>query len=452
MSPEERDADLQLSEPEQEESADEVNDSESDSDEEEEEDEEVDIGRHAKKKFDKIISDIKAGTLNLDDKATLDAFLQKYEDILGKRSIPKDQNLLHLLADAGKDELPYKKIKGLVEALIKTPWAEGDLLAQQDSDHKTPLYIAISLKHHRLAKLMCEAHPDIDRVIKIKPKGLGNSLHLALRNKKSSKDDELATILINSSSDETLCDKDESGLTPLHLAVDYKRCDDAQVGIVKAIVERCPATLDQTYEHKGKGLLSPYRYHELTYQEAMEKAAREPKRKTDNSEVNGQQSARSVKGLAPVRPRQQATAEPGTTQPPRRVPGKTELAPTGKFSSAAPKSAAVEGPKPGQLSKTKTEVGADGKTDSRNALDVNDNPASSAPATKSKSHKKESKTKTKSSSVKPTEESSRNMKKYLKLYYLRTKNHDDAIEFLYGVQQGTASHSPVSHASKLIHP
>lgn len=426
MSPEEASSRgvADVSDDDGEESADEVNNSESGSDDEEE-----DLGDT----FDRFIRKIKDNELTLDNQANLDAFLAEHENILGKRT-SKNQNLLHLLAESAGSKDWYKKTKKLVKALITTSWPEGDLLAQQDADDKTPLYCAIATKDHKLAKAMCEAHPDIDSVIKL-PSKRTNSLQKALQLKIST-NAELITLMIDKSSPETLCAKDESGLTPLHLAVDYLRSDDTQLGIVKSIVERCPQAMDQTYEHREMGLLSAYRYHELTYQEGMEKAARDAKKKMlekkdAGSSANGQQNAKSLREAAPIRPRQQTAAEQMPSQLGSKMPNKSEAAPTGKFGSAAPKTAAGDAaPKPGQLSKTKTGSKLESKSD-KNAPDVNGK-VSGTRTKKSSDGKKKSRV----SKIVPTEESARNIKKYLKLYCLRTKNHDDAIEFLYGVQQG----------------
>ncbi|KAB5545922.1 hypothetical protein GE09DRAFT_1132964 [Coniochaeta sp. 2T2.1] len=420
MSPEEK---RDYSDDEQEESDAEVANSESESEEEEEED----LGDT----FDRFIRRIKENDLTLDVQANLDTFIKEHESILGKRT-SKNQNLLHLLAESAGSKDWYKKTKRLVKALITTQWPEGDLLAQQDADDKTPLYCAIATKDHKLAKVMCEAHPNIDSIIGI-PSKQTNSLQKALQLKIST-NAELITLMIEKSSPETLCAKDEKGLSPLHLAVAYQRADDTQLNIVKSIVDRCPQAMDQTYDHKESGLLSAYRYQELTHKEGLEQAAREARKKAQEkkesaSAANGQASAKSVKDAAPARPRQQAPLEQGPYQPGAKMPTKSEAAPTGKFGSASPKTAVADSaPKPGQLSKTKTEAKMDGKKEKESkTADGKTKVKKSSDGTKKKSSKV--------SKILPSEEAAKVTKKYLKLYCLRTKNHDDAIEFLYGVQQ-----------------
>lgn len=428
-----------LSDDDPDESVDEANNSESSESDEEDED----IGDI----FDRFVRKIKDNELTFDSQASLDAFLAEHENILGKRTA-KGQNLLHLLAESAGSRDWYKKTRKLVKALITTQWPEGDLLAQQDADDKTPLYCAIATKDHKLAKAMCEAHADIDSVIKI-PSKRTNSLQKALQLKIST-NAELITLMVEKSSAETLCAPDESGLTALHLAVDYLRSDDTQLNIVKSIVDRCPQTMDQTYEHREMGLLSAYRYHELTYQEAMEKAARDAKKKMlekreGGSSANGQQNAKSMREAAPMRPRLLAAADPLPSQLGSKMPNRSEAAPTGKFGSAAPKTAAGDAvPKPGQLSKTKTGSKMEGKGGDKNVPDANGK-ISSTKTRKSSDGKKKSKV----AKIVPSEDSARNTKKYLKLYCLRTKNHDDAIEFLYGVQQGMLIPPCSAHTCRL---
>jgi ankyrin repeat protein len=441
------------SDEEEEETANHIPDEEEEDDDEEDEDEDEEE-EDVDAAFDKfiygikedVLADSKGNRLALDSQADVDTFVELHRNILGKRNTKK-QNLLHLLAgQAGKRDW-YKKTKKLVKALIINSWPEGDLLAQQDDDEKTPLYTAIATKDHKLAKVMCEAHPHIDSVIKI-PSKRTNSLQKALQLRVPT-NAELIALMIGKSSPETLVAKDEKGLTPLHLAVDYARSDDTQLNIVKSIVDRCPQAMDQNYEHRGTGLLSAYRYHELTYQEGMEKAAREAKKKLlekkdGGSSTNGQQDARGMKETAQLRGRQhQSLIDQGPSLPGSKAPAKSE--PTGKGMGS--KAAAPDGaPKPG-LSRTRTSTRLEGKSDTKNASDVNGK-VPGKKAKKSSGGKKTSASKV--AEIVPTEESAKNIKKYLKLYCLRTKNHDDAIEFLYGVQQGTQPAPPVGVLSGLL--
>jgi ankyrin repeat protein len=408
--------------------------SESEPEEEEEEDEndERSVQKRAKKKFDKIITDLKDDTLKFGDIASAKAYLQQNAAIITKTSIPKGQTLLHLLAETDKDELNPRQMKHLVTALVQHP---DNLLAVRDKDNKTPLFCAISLRNHRLAKYMCEAHSDADSILKIPRSIQGNAancLHQAIINKSSAKDDDLAAFLIPLCSVDTLKALDENGLTPLHLAVEYPRCDEPQLKIVEALINKCDKALEMTYEHPKLGLLSPYRYHELTFREATKDPGGTTDNKVKKVDRDGAESVDKGTTVGPTaerdRDRERGAAKPSMQtpnpmerpsalappqQPQRR--GTHIEAPAGKF---GPGKATVPDPRGRPLPPIVPVSGP-------NPMD---------PKTPSAAPKKKKPTtkKPKIPRSRATEASAQEIKKFLKLYYLRKKKHEEALEFLYG--------------------
>jgi len=410
-------------------------DSESDTEPEEEDDDDGGDGLPVKRQFDKIIADLKSGATDLPDLTLATAFVAERAALLVKKSKRKEQTLLHVLVEA---ELLPRKIKWLVTALVQLQPA--NLLAKQDVDFKTPLFSAVSLRQHRLARYMCEAHDDIDSILRI-PRGQENQspncVHQAIANKATLKDDDLAEFLIRRSSEETLLALDQSGLTPLHLAVEYKRCDEAQVRIVKALVEKCDRALDTTVLVKKKGLkqkipLSLYKYHEYTAPEASEKdkpAEKDRPERGDGESVergtavgpaDGQKaSSRGVFDNFKPTDHPDAFAPHGL----HRVSTHSE-APTGKFGSSA-KPSATDAARRGHI----TIPGPDG---------VRVGPGTPV-VTREKDKNKDAKkgkgsSKSKSSRSRATPESAQEIKQFLKLHFLRKKTHDEALEFLYGPQ------------------
>ncbi|RYP17551.1 hypothetical protein DL765_004440 [Monosporascus sp. GIB2] len=410
--------------------------SSSESEDSGDEEDEESARKRTKKKFDKILADLKSGAKsdkvksgNLDPttSAGVEAFLSQNAAYLSKKST-KDLTLLHLIAEAEKDELPpAKQIKALITALVQLP---SNLLAERDDNGKTPLFCAITNRNHKLVKVMCEAHNDVNSILRI-PKSLTNPqstncIHQAIMKKSSSKDDNLLKFLIERADADTLCAVDENGLTPLHLAVEYKRCDDAQLKIVQALVEKCDIVLDKSYKHPEKGLLSPYLYHELTYQEAKqrERNAAETRRKTEKADNEAAQKGhrfgdkdnlREKKGESSKEKsgKHLAPQEALPLQPPRMAPTH-ERAPTGKYNSKSNM--------PDRSRELHTVITApDGNKGD--------------PSTPVEEKKKPSPKRPKIPKLKATEASALAIKQYLKLYYLRKRNHDDAVEFLYGVQQ-----------------
>lgn len=411
------------------------------SDEEDEESEDT-IAKKIKKKFDGIIYDLKRSaenknddrimveSRNLADPEDLKIFMSENYSYLAKKST-RNMNLLHFIAEAEKKELPRaSKMKHFITELVRLP---EDLLQQRDDNEKTPLFCAVTNRHHKLVKVMCQAHREIKRILKI-PKSITNStncIHQAIIKKASSNDDDLVKFLIDKADSDTLCAYDENGLTPLHLAVEYSRCDEAQVQVVQALVEKCDAALDRTYKHRDKGPLSPYLYLQLTHEEARQKgrAAVDVKREVDKVDAEAAAKGKGYpsRDIFKERERNQPkeTAKEASTtldkppnqplmMPPRRAEtftGQHSMPPFPNRSKGPP----LRIPPANDQGKggiaTPTEQGRD-------------------------SDKKSMSKKSKGSRLKATDASADAVKQYLKLYYLRQKHHDAAVQFLYGSQQG----------------
>jgi hypothetical protein len=230
------------------------------SDEEEEEEEEFDL----KKRFDEILKDLKTGSLDLAVPSQRDSFLARNSHVLGEKTNDEQQNLLHILANSDREVLPSsEKLEPLVKILVRLP---ENLLAETDGDNKTPLYVAAARakKKHRLLRAMCEAHSNIDSVLGIQCFNKETCLHVAIRKKASQAH---VLYLVGLAGQRTLCVQDSRGNTPLHVAVDYELCSEDQIKIVKALVAKSDAAMDIV---NAKGL-SPYRYHEDTRTEALNK-------------------------------------------------------------------------------------------------------------------------------------------------------------------------------------
>ncbi|KAK9783757.1 putative Peptidase S8/S53 domain-containing protein [Seiridium cardinale] len=311
----------------------------------------------AEKKLLAILADIKAGApnsvvsneLDLSTQGDLDKFMKKNEAYLDKDTHPKKQNLLHLIAEeTDKVVLSLiRKMKLLIGALIRLP---ENLLAKKDAYGKTPVHTALSLRNHRLVRYMCEEHEDINSILRIPTmesrQHMANCLHLAIKNKTSSKDDALLLLLIKKSKVDTLCALDEQGLTPLHLAVAYERCDEAQLKVVQELVTKCDAAVNIMCRLGEKDGFSPYRYHVLTEQQMVRKQATEsktsrPQRKEDQ-EPKGGPSTNTYRrdDKEPDTSADKSTSQPGvqeTRNPVALKPKQADLtaAPTGKYSTAS---------------------------------------------------------------------------------------------------------------------
>ncbi|KAI6366354.1 hypothetical protein MCOR25_005169 [Pyricularia grisea] len=368
------------------------------------------------RRFEQIISDLRVGDLRLDEPERLEAFMHNHQSILSKTTSPENKTLLHYLAEKDISMVSVRGMKSLVLRLVQL---EADLLAQKDCDDKTPLMRAISLRNHELAEAMVKAHGEVDRILRITYKLGGNCLHEAIRNKSAPRsrskpaalDDDLVDLLVSRASSETLCAQDQYGLSPLHLAVDYSRCDKSQPRIVRSLVERCPAALDL----RDNKQLSPYRYLEETKKAAMEKARKKLLKEEKRSEYGSSGSVKKTGsvnhrgGRGSLRDRPHGKFEDGTggLQPLRDLIIQAEAPPTGKYGTdsiisrvASKSSMAPPGNKVLETS-ANMKVTRQGR---RNKL----------------------------SKVKPDEASVVGIKNFLKLHYMRTKGHSEVVTFLYG--------------------
>lgn len=402
----------------------EINSESGDSEEEEDD---------VKNKFGEIMADLKScaktsqvmsGTFDLATHIGVQAFIRKNKDDLGTVT-PKKQTLLHLIAECERRELPHTQALELfIHGLVNMP---ENLLERQDDNGKTPLFCAITNKRHRLAKIMCNAHGDINSILKIsKIPGASksaNCIHQAIMKKSSKKDDEFIKFLIQKADEDTLLAVDENELTPLHLAVEYQRCDDSQLSIIKALVEGCDKVLDMTYKHPEMGSLSPYLHHEITYQQAKRNEGQMTERK-QNAEVEGvlknERFGSKSNSNDKREPRKKKLGEPHTLE--ESIPSSfPQWESTYDF-----------GPKQQMLERNRSflpEATSMSNTKQGELL---------TPDKKSSSHK------SRASKLKPTEADASEIKDYLKLEYLRRKKHDQAVGYLYGLQQGIIPKSNTS--------
>ncbi|KAI0516989.1 hypothetical protein F5B22DRAFT_605779 [Xylaria bambusicola] len=408
-------------------------DSDSESGSSSDEDEE-NAPKKTRQKFEKIITDlracagskeIKVGNYDLNDPTQLSNFFKAHEGYLSKKCT-KDENLMHLIADQDKDKMPAPDTMApLIDALVQL---EANLLAQRDDNGKTPLFCAVANKNRRLVKVMCKAHTDINSILRI-PKSATNvrstnCVHQAISKKSAPRDDALIKFLIEHADADTLLALNEDGLTPLHLAVEYKRCDEGQIKVVETLVGRCDKALDKTYKHPKKGLLSPYLYLNYTYEQAtqLDKTTGEgkttkSKEEGSKSSYGGKEDSRNKRGEVSKDEQKNGPTAKVQISEQQRIIQRGSEAPAGKFTSHSSMPDRSRGP----LAVV---------TSIENSSKV----SPKSPAGKEKEGKSSSR-KSKSSKLKPSRTSVEEIKKFLRLYCLRNRLHDDAVEFLYGVQQ-----------------
>jgi ankyrin repeat protein len=417
------------------EGSDEENDEDYEDEEEEQEEEEIDV----KKRLDEIILELKSGALDLTNSTQREAFILRNSDAFRAKTLDEDQsNMLHLLALGDKESLPpVEQLDQLVKILVRLP---ENLLAEKDGDRKTPLYIAATRakKVQQLLKFMCKSHETIDDVLAIQCSEKQTCLHSVIC-KRIPQGHIL--YLIGLAGKKTLCVQDNQGNTPLHYAVKYEFCSEEQINIVKALVAKSDAAMDIV---NSKGL-SPYRFHEETHTEAINQAKKAQdialQRGSGRKEPDrggGSSQGSVMDGLwKQDRPdqRQYKPQPPPSTHTFRMIQRVNTMsnAPPGKYGVGASRAAVSQA---ADSPKNKLTIGTNENADG-SAAGTN---RPKRPSTGLKNRKPSNgKTKTKQDSkeyTKPSLDAANAIKSFLKLHYLRTRKHDDAVEFLYGPSQG----------------
>jgi hypothetical protein len=205
------------------------------SEEEYEADDADDGGDPVKPKFDEIMAKIKSKSLDLKTDAKREAFLQTYGDVLYKKTAEWKRNLLHTIAY----ELTNRELVKLVVS------GHEYLLEEKDTDGKTPIYVAIMRKRTVTLGHFIAAASDadrIDRILAMTDALKNNCIHAIIQR---GIDSTMAIRVISIARENTLRARDMRGRTPLHYAVEYERCNKAQLDIVRELIARGDSALDE---------------------------------------------------------------------------------------------------------------------------------------------------------------------------------------------------------------
>lgn len=235
--------------------------------------------------FESITNEARNMKLNLGKRENREGFLQQYGQFLSKSTKDSSQTLLHMIANT----VGHKSLTRCVIKFDKT------LLYRVDDSSKTPLHIAIAKKNHAFIEVVLDekkAIDDLDSLLRITCEHRRNCIHTAIYHNLQP---QYTIKLVKRASDETLRAQDQSGLTPLHLAVDYKYASEGQLKIVEALLAHGDRALDEYT--KEPQTLSVYEYQDHTQrlwrkQFEVPVSTRTGERKLDESrdEPQGQES------------------------------------------------------------------------------------------------------------------------------------------------------------------
>ncbi|KAI1465212.1 uncharacterized protein F4812DRAFT_462057 [Daldinia caldariorum] len=212
---------------------------------------EADVDETAMRKLKEIQLSISDKNLNLQPRDALLKFLNDkgYMDYVTYDPGYDRENLLHSMAQS---EASSELVKYLIE---EAP----NLMDGVNISGLRPLSIAIKRKNNEFITAVLESYSaNQNGLADLLDQGgdKENCIHEAII---SGLDPDLVTRLILQAHSDTLEAPNGAGMTPLHLAVDYRKCIKGQFDVVRALLERNDAGLDKV---GGKpDFMSVYRYH-----------------------------------------------------------------------------------------------------------------------------------------------------------------------------------------------
>lgn len=346
-------------------------------------------------------------------------------DLLTRKNTDTDSKYptaLHLLATGESHSslmLENKKLSQLVGFLVRH---HGNLLDVQDNGGSTPLHDAIKNKKAELVDCICRAHTAqyIDEILSRTNHKKKNCLHVAIENEVP-----FLMSLVERASARTLSAKDDKGNTPLHLAVEYKHCKTNQLQVIQEIIKKCDAEMQRTEELDdlsrnltyNDAKMSPYSYHVFTASKHQEEKTKKAGEKSSSFT-----SIHDMEGIFEGSKHNILTASIGSlksrsdvdfvTKPPFR--SNTQNFPKGESLTAR------------ELGSTEPLSISWGHPESNiaSASQGEDMP-------KHKSERRQSRDQ-RNRGPKRTKESVADIKKFLKLHYLRTRSHDVAYSIIHG--------------------
>ncbi|KAK8253643.1 hypothetical protein IWZ00DRAFT_487058 [Phyllosticta capitalensis] len=238
-----------------------------------------------KSRFEKIIKDL---TLH---KRSLEEIVRSHGEDL-RQTYDDGDNFLHFLTIKKRKESNVEKLKPLVNHLIGL---NLELMRKKGTNGKTPLQTAIKRGRAALIEIMCDAlnsKGDVDSVLFHADTEGNNCLHEAMKGSRGSGSNIALSLVDRVNNGRKLCQVNQSGHNPLHIAVEYERCSPNQVKVVRKLVDTCDKALEANILETDPRKLSVYRHHEKTRLEYLERhrPRRNPNREP-GMDISGQPHA-----------------------------------------------------------------------------------------------------------------------------------------------------------------
>ncbi|PYH81025.1 subtilisin-like protein [Aspergillus uvarum CBS 121591] len=358
--------------------------------------------RCVKRRFENIRAALRKKTISLNDRDQFHQFVRDNEDILD--GIGENGTLLHYLVEDARDKR-FTRYEPLVVYLVRH---YPVLLTRKDDCERTILPWAIQKRRHDLVHCICDHHPQIGEVIAIQGLKSQNCLHVAIQEGVRS---ALILELVKLASLETFLALDNEGNTPLHHAVAYERCTEAGLRVVQALLNRCDKAVDAQSSTVRR--LSPYLYHLFTRAEAE---AKESAMQNIEQHLSLGVKDANVLFSSPIHT---ALTDPGQEISQQYQLGMSQQKTLNGINQPAKSHPGYTGDPSFAKSSTAERTSL--------ALDDSANPPKDA----DKRHKEAFGARPDERSI-VTQQTADAIRDYLKVHCLRTRDHDQAIELLYG--------------------
>jgi hypothetical protein len=219
-------------------------DEDEDFSEETSDEDDIEFGAHdLRKRFRSATSAMEQNQGEFQKPEVLYDFVYKFRDIAGLATEDTNDTLLHIAIELvrNKPDVRSANMKPLIQSLLKD---YPHLLKIPNNRHQTPLYMAIWSRKWMLVESMiegCSTYPKwksaLEEALEIPciEEQKKTCLHIAFERDLRAK---VIEKLIGFAGDRAFTVQDATGMTPLHYAVEYKQCTDARIQLIDLFIER----------------------------------------------------------------------------------------------------------------------------------------------------------------------------------------------------------------------
>ncbi|KAI1083970.1 hypothetical protein F5B20DRAFT_526194 [Whalleya microplaca] len=174
----------------------------------------------------------------------IDEFFRDFNDIASKSSSKAAGNLLHMLVEVVQhdDEVKSEHVELLVRRLVRD---YPKLLNDSNKGGYNPLFVAVRASQHQLINYMVSTCVEnkgqaiymkcLNHAISLRAHDGKTCLHYAFKDKLNT---DTIRMLIENASTEALAAQDDLDKTPMHYAVSFAQCTDARAEIIFLFIER----------------------------------------------------------------------------------------------------------------------------------------------------------------------------------------------------------------------